>query len=42
MKDEKVIRTYIFIPKVVDPAHILTMAELDISVSIASTLIEWD
>lgn len=40
--EEKVIRQYIFVPKKIDPAHILTMAELDISMAISSTLVEWD
>lgn len=40
--EEKVIRQYIFVPKKIDPAHILTMAELDISMALSSTLVEWD
>lgn len=39
---EKIVKTYMSLPKVVDPAHILTMADLDLSYALASTLVEWD
>jgi MarR-like DNA-binding transcriptional regulator SgrR of sgrS sRNA len=38
----KIVRTYMSLPKEVDPAHILTMADLDLSYALASTLVEWD
>ncbi len=40
--EPKIIRTYMSLPKQIDPAHILTMADLDLSFALASTLVEWD
>lgn len=36
------VRTYMTIPKEIDPAHILSMADLELSVALASTLVTFD
>jgi hypothetical protein len=36
------VKTYMALPKLIDPAHILTMADLSLSYALASTLVEWD
>lgn len=42
MRKENSIHAYMSFPKQIDPAHILTMVDLDLSYALASTLVEWD
>lgn len=37
-----IVRTYMAIPETVDPAHIISMADLELSVALASTLVSFD
>lgn len=39
---EKIVRTYVALPKFIDPAYVQTMTDLDLSYALASTLVEWD
>lgn len=42
LESKKVVRTYISLPEKIDPAHILTMADLQLSMTLASTLVEFN
>ncbi len=36
------VRTYMNYPEIIDPAHILSMADLELAISLASTLVTFD
>jgi MarR-like DNA-binding transcriptional regulator SgrR of sgrS sRNA len=42
LPNAKIVKTYMSFSSPIDPSNILTQADLDISHSLASTLIEWD